>query len=110
MSFSDYQAHAAPIYKDLGILQFKDLVFVQTTIFMYDFHNNLLPASFSDYFKKISDCHNYFITHSILNYCLPPVSTNYGKFSLKFSGTSIWNNIDISLKSLGKKLFIKKIK
>ena len=52
MTFSDYRTHAPPLFKYLGILQFQDIVYTQNAIFMYDFHNNLLPAPFSNYFKK----------------------------------------------------------
>jgi hypothetical protein len=30
MKFFDYQEYAAPIYRALGILQFEDIVFVET--------------------------------------------------------------------------------
>ena len=110
MTFSDYRTHAPPLFKYLGILQFQDIVYTQIAIFMYDFHNNLLPAPFSNYFKKLSDVHSYHTRHSTLNYYLPSISTNYGKSSLKFSGISIWNDIDIKLKNLNRATFIKTVK
>ena len=110
MSFSHFQAHAPPIYKSLRILQLKDIVFTQIATFMYDYYNNLLPSAFTNYFTEISAIHNHNTRSSKLNFYLSAVSTNYGKFSLKFTGVKIWNSIEESVKQLHRKPFIKTIK
>ena len=110
ITFSDFKAHAPPIYKSLGILQLKDIVYLQKCMFIYDYHNNNLPDAFSNYFKTISEIHQYNTRSSVLGYHLPPVSSNFGKFSIKFSCSKIWNSIDKNIKVLPRKSFQKKIK
>ena len=110
MTFSDYRSHAPPLYKSLKILQFNDVVIIQTALFMFDFYNNLLPKPFHRYFKKINETHSHFTRHSLQNYYLPTVSTNYGKSSLKYLGTKVWSAIDNSLKNLNRFKFKKALK
>ena len=110
ITFSHFQAHAPPIYKSLGILQLKDIVFTQIATFMYDYYNSNLPSAFSNYFKNIAQVHRHNTRQSNLNLHLSAVSTNYGKFSLKFSGVKVWNSIDKSVRNAPRKSFIKKVK
>ena len=44
------------------------------------------------------------------SYSLPLVRTNYGIFSINFSGSKIWNDIDEALKILSTNLFKRKLK
>ena len=39
-------------------------------------------------------------THSLSNIAIDYRRTDYGKFSLKFRGTQIWNNLPIDLKKI----------
>ena len=39
---------------------------------------------------------------SKLNYSLPLVRTNYGKFNIKFVGAKVWNSLDVDLKHLSR--------
>ena len=110
MTFSHFQAHAPPLYKQLNILQLRDIVFLQTATFMHDYYHNNLPAAFSKYFTQASEIHPHFTRYSVHNYFLPSVATNYGKFSLKFTGLKIWNSINETTKCLSRKSFIKEIK
>ena len=48
----------APIYEKLKILQLHDLYIHETATFMYKFHNNKLPVSFSQYFNRIAAIHS----------------------------------------------------
>ena len=43
-------------------------------------------------------------------YCIPSIRTNYGKFSLRFQGPKIWNNLEESLKNLTRIVFKHKLK
>ena len=71
----------------------------QIAIFMYTFHNNVLPAAFHSFFYQGNKCSCYntrFATkHS---YYLPYARTNYGKFNIRFEGPSVWNTIDDNVK------------
>ena len=41
---------------------------------------------------------------------LPHARTNYGIFNIRYNGAKIWNTIDIEVRNLPKKHFIKKLK
>ena len=111
ITFSHFQAHAPPLYKSLGILQLKDIVFIQIALFMYDYLNNHLPQAFQNYFMSSSETHSYETRYAgNLNYYLPNVNTNFGKFSLKFLGPKIWSCIDGNIKQSSRSFFVKKLK
>jgi hypothetical protein len=107
MTFSEPRSHPPPLYKLLGILQVKDLVYTQKCTFMYDYVNDRLPVAFSNYFTHSSEMHQHHTRYSTRNIHLPSVSSNSGKFSLKFSGIKIIDNQD---KLLPRKSLIKRIK
>ena len=71
MTFTDFKEHTNPVFIDLKILKFYDLVWFQTAIFMHDFH---LPVVFNQYFILVNKSHNYNTrSASKLNYSLPYV-------------------------------------
>ena len=48
-------AHADPIFARLNILNAKDLLKLNTCIFMHKYINNILPVSFNDMFTPLSN-------------------------------------------------------
>ena len=106
MSFAEYNAHTNPIFIKLKILKLADLVLFNTALFMYDYHTNNLPNSFNSFFNPVNQRHSYNTRlASKATYSLPKIRTNYGKFSIRFSGAKIWNKIDESLKKLKREKF-----
>ena len=62
-------------------------------MFMYKFHNNVLPASLHS-FTKVTSVHNYNTRFAAKHsYYLPYARTNFGKFNIRFRGPSVWNTI-----------------
>ena len=57
--------HSSPLFKHLGILKFFDLVTFQISLFMYKFHNHLLPSVFSD-FQSVNTTHILTVWFNIL--------------------------------------------
>ena len=56
------------------------------------------------YFTPTSTGHKYNTRFSSKNnYSLPLVKTNYGKFSIRFAGATLWNSLDENLKKEKKK-------
>jgi len=110
MTYSHYQTHSPPLYKELSILQLKDIVFIQTASFMYDYFNNNLPSAFDNYLIPISEVHSHNTRFSHHNFHTSSVTTNFGKFSLKFQGSKIWGSINNEYKLLSRNLFIESIK
>ena len=60
ITFSKFDDHSSPLFKNLNILKLVDLVFLNSALFMYDYHNGNLPATFSNnIFKQVTSVHNY---------------------------------------------------
>ena len=94
ITFSHYTEHTGPIFKELTLLKFTDIVFLQTALFMYELYNNSLPSVFDDKFQLVSKTHPYRTRFSSrCSYKLPSFRTNYGKFNIQYSGPKTWNSI-----------------
>ena len=107
MTFAEFKEHTNPIFIDLKILKFHDIVWLQTAIFMHDFHHSDLPVVFNQFFLFVNKRHGYNTrSASRLNCSLPHVRTSYRKFSIKFVGAKVWNSLDEDLK-ISTKLFLK---
>ena len=110
MTFSHYYNHSTPLFLRLRILKLEDLVYLHTSLFMYDFHENNLPSIFNNFFVSVKQRHSYNTRlASKSSYSLPKVRTNYGLLNIKFVGAKIWNSIDESLKKLSRDNFIKSL-
>ena len=95
MSFSKYNDHTSPLFKDLCILKFTDVIYYLNCIFLCKYHLNQLPAAFNNLFTPVSSRHKYETRAASKNsYCIPSIKTNYGKFK----GATLWNDLDNSLK------------
>ena len=95
----------------IDIIIFPDLVKYYIGIFMYKYHNQLLPSVFNSFFTKVDQVHSYNTRHaSKLSYYLPKVRTNYGKLNIRFQGPMIWNSIDEDFKRSSLSLFKLKLK
>lgn len=56
---SRFDEHSSPLFKSLEIIKFLDLVTFHLAIFMYKYHNQLLPSVFNSFFSKILQIHTY---------------------------------------------------
>ena len=57
--FSKRDQHASPLFKELNILRFHDVIFIHNALFMYQFHNKMLPPAFTSYFEPVSSIDQY---------------------------------------------------
>ena len=96
ISRSPFNAHTEPLFKNLGILNFSQVLKFQFSMFMWQYDHGELPACFNNYFKRIESIHTHNtrassskkLSENIL------VSTNtYGKNMLKFIGPKVFNEI-----------------
>ena len=55
ITFSDFNAHSSPIFKDLKVLKLMDNVKINNCLFVHDYLNNLLPICYNNYFSLLSD-------------------------------------------------------
>ena len=78
----------------------QDLVKICTAVFMFKFHNSLLPSTFNSFFVPVNEIHNYNTRlSSSQSYALSKSRTNYGIYNIRFQGPKIWNSIDIKIKT-----------
>ena len=111
ITFSQFDTHSGPLFKSLQVIKFYDLVTLYVAIFMYKFHNQLLPTTFHSFFTKVIDIHKYNTRFAAKqSYYLPYVRTNYGKFNIRFIGPSIWNSLDSDIKLSSLSMFKKRLK
>ena len=59
ITFSKRDAQSSPIFSQLGLTKFMDLVTTQTATFIFQCYHNLLPKAFDNHFTFISSKHNY---------------------------------------------------
>jgi hypothetical protein len=105
VTFSKFDEHTSPLFKQLAILKLPDLVLLHNALLMYNFHSNSLPYVFDNFFTLAKNRHSYNTKFAAKNsLCIPKIRTN-GKFSLRFQGPITWNAIDTSLKTKSKPSF-----
>ena len=59
MTFSKFDEHSSPLFKKLNIIKLSDLIKYHISIFMFKFHNQLLPSVFNSYFTSVENIHSY---------------------------------------------------
>ena len=99
ISACQYQDHTSNFFKELHILNFSDINFLQTAFFMDNVHRKLLPSHLMKSFHQNTESHCY-CTRSSNNYHLESVNTNIKQFSIKYKGPMLWNSILPSIRSL----------
>ena len=52
ITFSKLDSCSSPLFKSLGLIKFFDIALFQIAIFMYKFHNNVLPAAFHSFLLR----------------------------------------------------------
>ena len=101
ITFSDFLAYTLPLFKELNLLKFIDIVDFHTALFMFRYSRGNLPGNFDGYFNLVCNTHLYGTrVASKTTFSLPLTRTNYGLFNIRFCGPKVWNTIDESCKSL----------
>ena len=89
---SHYLAHSPPLFADLNTLTVQDINKLQTALFMYKYHNNLLPDIFTDYFVKANTIHGYNTRQSYM-YRPCYFNTHLANNSIKRQSPLIWSSV-----------------
>ena len=111
ITFSKPDEHSEPLFKELEILKLGDLVSLHNALFLYQYHKNLLPSSFDNFFQSVSSIHQYKTRlGSRSTYYINSVKTNYGKFNIRFAAVKVWNDLDENIKYLPLKMFKNEVK
>ena len=107
---AQFDSHSSPLFKSLQRTKFFGLAAFHIAIFMYKFHNQLIPT-FHSYFSRVTNVHSYSTSFAAKqSYYTPYARTNYGKFNVRFKGPSIWNTIENGMKMSSMATFKKKLK
>ena len=78
MTFSKFDAHSSPLFNELKIIKFLDLVSLHITIFMHKFQNNNLPVVFNNYFTPVNQTQDQPCTQALLPTPGAPAKTLVG--------------------------------
>ena len=97
ITWSKWNSHSSPIFKQLIIFHLFDINLVQVTCFVCRSLNGQLPPMFEDYFVQNCTVHNH-ITRHCLNLQLTLHRTNIRANSIRVSGVKFWNSISLELK------------
>ena len=98
ITFSKYRYESKPLFLSLNILNIYELNTYLIALFMFSYFQRNLPNYFNNYFRLNEMIHSH-NTRSASNIHIDFKRTNYGKFSLKYRGAQIWNEIPNNLKS-----------
>ena len=98
MTFSHFQAHTSPLFKQLKLLKLPDIISSNNIIFTHNTLNNQSPTIFKDFFKLKQIKHRQFSLNTQLSMPngsleIPVYETTAGNKSIKFICVTEWNQI-----------------
>jgi hypothetical protein len=103
ITFNPYIAKSVPLFQQLKLLNLNQINDLCISLFMFDYINGNLPASFNDYFTKNTKIHHHDTKKSNSVHKIY-FRTNYRKFSIKTKGTDLWNKIPSQIKYFSSKI------
>ena len=110
ITFSSFTEHSSPFFID-NIVKLSDIITLQLAVFMYKFHNQLLPSVFDVFFNPVRNIHSYNSRLSCrMTYAIPKARTNYGILNIKFQGVKVRIDISDDINLLPLKHFQNKLK
>ena len=115
ITYSDFDAHTAPILKNLGILALNELIDYKIISLMWDYEHNTLPNSLAACFIRRNEihCRNLRDTNKNKLYTASRCKNMYGFNSFSRQGSILWNRIkDLPFYNnyITKNTFLKKYK
>ncbi len=107
---SQYRSHTEPLFKSSMILKIEDMYNAEVALFMYKFHNNLLPSSFTDFHISKPSLISM-VTRQSGQMRRDRPRTNFSSRLPKHNFPKIWNSINTELRlSNSRYIFKRKIK
>ena len=89
-------ASTKPVFQMYNILRLETITKHQIGLFMYQYHYKLLPSGFDNYFCQGISVHSH-NTRSSQHYRSCAARTNVMKFSIKCTGSGLWNTFPLDL-------------
>jgi len=82
-------------------LELNDIYQFELAKFMHKFHHGKLPQIYNQFFQDTSSDHSYQTRFADMeNYFNYRVSSNAGKNSISYRGSSLWNKVEQNLKAV----------
>ena len=92
ITFSEFQDHTTPIFKNFKILKLQDIIKFNTLKLIYLYYMDQLPLEIKDIFTT-NESVNPYNTRSGKLLFIPQVNTtHYAIKSLRYNGPTIWND------------------
>lgn len=97
---SPWLAHTDPLFSSLKTLKIHDIYKLQLAVFMYQYHNNLLPNDLIDdtFFNTAYPAHNYETRHANTIF-IKPTKTILASNTSASQGPLLWNNIPTNIQT-----------
>ena len=92
LPFKSHVSHLFIVYKFLSISQ---IVKLKVLCFMHRHFHNMFPSIVNNYFNLST---SHYSSRTPYCYRIPHIRTNYAKFSIKYYGPFLWNQIPLDLK------------
>lgn len=99
MTFSDYQAHSEPLFKQLNILNIHKLCKLHSCLFIYDLRSGQYARDLEYFIDR--PCHNI-KTRSVQygNLSIPPCRLTVTQHNFKFACVKHWNSLPEPIKAI----------
>ena len=88
-----FGTHTNPLFHDLKLLKFEDIVRYQQYVFMYKCIYKYLPEQFCTLFDYNYNIHNY-PTRSVRDIHIPRHRTIAFQQNIRYSGPKLWNDLN----------------
>ena len=98
------------LHKDLYLLQVRDIITQEILTFVFNYFKGNLPSVFKDFFQHRFSIEDIKSGVNRLRVLVPKVDTDFGKYTVKFVGSTLFNkyrnqfDLDISTKSFKGKI------
>lgn len=79
INLANYNAHTDPLFKKSKILKIKDQLTYESSLFMYDYVNNILPHSFNKMFMTNQERNPYIQPRNSDMLYIPRCDTNFSR-------------------------------
>ena len=114
ISNSDFNAHTAPLFKDLNILKINDQLDHQNSSLLWDLDHDNMPEALSSYFTQVNEIHGYETRLATSNmYFVKKANTLHARNYFQIQGSKRLNDLkstELYNNSVNKPMFLKALK
>ena len=91
LTFSNFNSHTGPLFYELKLLKFEDIVINQKILFMYDTFQDHIPDQLKKLFTFNKTIHSYETRSQLLFHISEAKTTKFGINTLRYDGPRTWN-------------------